>query len=153
MDELLMRAKLTKDAEAAILLANVNEVVAAAGPGELLPVLDKIAEIVDRVDSLNGFARHYGSKLLAPADFIFVLNEKEAESFVDDSLRLAKHTFSLKKLATLDPEVFAIMGDDLVEELIGEDAKLDSEKLAALLPNLPQPEKVLLEQHLANTCG
>jgi len=153
MDELLMRAEMTKDAEASILLANVNEIVASAGPGELLPVLDKIAEIVDSVDRLNGFTRLYGSKLLPPADFIFVLSEKEAEGFVDDSLLLSKHTFSLKKLATLEPEVFAILGDDLVEELTGADAKLDATKLAVLLPTLPQPEKVLLEQHLANTFG
>lgn len=32
MDELLMRAKLTKDAESAVLLANVNELVASAKP-------------------------------------------------------------------------------------------------------------------------
>lgn len=153
MDELLMRAKLTKDAESAVLLANVNELVASAKPGELLPVLDKIAEVVDSVDRLNGFTRLYGSKLLSPADFIFVLNEKEAEGFVDDSLLLSKHTFSLKKLATLNPEVFAVLGDDLVEALLGEDAKLDATKLAVLLPTLPQPEKVLLEQHLANTFG
>jgi len=153
MDELLARAKMTKDAEAATLLANVNELVAAAGPEDLLPVLDKIAEVVDSVDRLNNFTRFYGSKLLSPADFIFVLPEKTAQDFTSDAVPLADYTFSLSKLATLDPEVFAVLGDDLVDELTGEGAKLDVNKLAAILPSLPRPDKVLLEQHLANTLG
>jgi hypothetical protein len=148
MTELLERAQLVKDAEAAQLLANVNEVVAAANAQELLAVLDKIAEVVDSVDRLSGFHRLYGRKLLPPADFIYAMTEKEAAAMVADSVPLNRHTFSIRKLAELDPEVFAVLGDDFPRELATADGKTNAEKLAAILPTLPLPDKELLENHL-----
>lgn len=148
MTELLERAQLVKDGEAAQLLANINELVAAASAEELLPALDKIAEVVDSVDRLSGFHRLYGRKLLPPADFIYALSEKEAAAMLEDSVPLNKHTFSIRKLAELDPEVFAILGDDFPKELAAGDGKTDAEKLAAILPTLPLPDKELLENHL-----
>jgi hypothetical protein len=148
MDELLERAQLVKDAEAAQLLANVNELVYATDATELLPVLDKIAEVVDAVDRFSGFHRLYGRKLLPPADFIYTMTEKEAAAMLEDSMPLGRHIFSIRKLAELDPEVFAVLGDDFPKELATSDGKTDAEKLAAILPTLPLPDKELLENHL-----
>lgn len=152
MDEILNRAHMTKDAESAALLANVNEVVATADAGELAgTVLDKIAEVIDSVDRLNGFGRLYGSRLLPPADVVWALPEKQAAGFVDDAIELNDYVFSLRKLAELEPEAFSILGDEFVEE-ISDDGSLNAEKMATIIPTLPKPDKILLEDHIASLC-
>lgn len=153
MNEILERAHMTKDAECAALLANVNELVAASELADLdSETLDKIAETIDSVDRLNGFGRLYGVKLLPPADVVWALSTKEAESLVDDAVELNKHVFSIQKLASLEPDVFSVLGDDFVKELCDGDA-LSSEKMAAILPTLPKPDKVVLEEHIISLCG
>jgi hypothetical protein len=154
MDEVLERAHMTKDAECSALLANVNEVVAAAEVSELTgEVLEKIAEVIDSVDRLNGFGRLYGTKLLPPADVVWAMSTKEAEQVADDSLELNKLVFSIQKLASLEPDVFSILGDDFVAELTDGEGALDTEKMAAILPTLPRPDKVVLEEHITSLCG
>jgi hypothetical protein len=153
MDEILERAHMTKDAESAALLANVNEIVAAADASDMdQEVLEKIAEVIDAVDRLNGFTRVYGSRLLPPADVVWALSTKEAEAIVDDSVELHNHVFSIQKLAGLEPTVFSILGDDFVKELCDGD-ELSAQKMAAILPTLPRPDKVVLEEHIVSACG
>lgn len=153
MGEILERAHMTKDAECAALLANVNELVAASNLAELDNAsLEKIAETIDSVDRLNGFGRLYGVRLLPPADVVWALSTKEAEALVDDSVELNKHVFSIQKLAALEPDVFSILGDDFVKELCDGEA-LSGEKMAAILPTLPRPDKVVLEEHIISRCG
>lgn len=153
MNEILERAHMTKDAECAALLANVNELVAASDLTELDgDTLDKIAETIDSVDRLNGFARLYGVKLLPPADVVWALSTKEAEALVDDAVELNRHVFSVQKLASLEPDVFSVLGDDFVKE-ISDGENLSAEKMAAILPTLPKPDKVVLEEHITSLCG
>jgi hypothetical protein len=53
----------------------------------------------------------------------------------------------MAKLAGLSPETYSILGDDFVEA-VTDDGTLNKEKLAAILPTLPNPDKTLLEDHL-----
>ena len=76
MDELYERAHLTKDAECAILLANINEMIAGLSDAELAQNLQKIAEVVDAFDNAAGLTKHYGVKVQMPSDFIFDIQLK-----------------------------------------------------------------------------
>ena len=148
MNEILERAHHTKDAESATLLANVNEVIAHAEPAELLKNMDKIAECLDAVDRLEGYNQWYGTRLLTPADTVYSLLEKDAHAAVDSFVTLKRHTFNLEKLAQLDPETYAVLGDDFITEIKNVDGATDKVKLAAILPTLPNTDKTLLEEHL-----
>jgi hypothetical protein len=72
---------------------------------------------------------------------------------VDDSVELHQYVFSIQKLATLHPSVFSILGDDFAKELTFDSGELDPTKLAAILPTLPRPDKIVLEEHIASVCG
>jgi hypothetical protein len=152
MAELLERAHLAKDAEVAQAVANVNEMIATAGMDELGEVLDKVAEVVDALDHAEGLNLGYGKRLLAPADFIYDMDSKEAEAVTEDSVELVQHVFSLQKLAELPPGVFAdVLGADFVSRIKTADGKIDLTKLADELYSLPRPDKSALEEHLRAT--
>jgi hypothetical protein len=153
MTEILERAKTVKDAEAAALLANVNELIHVSDAKELLGSLDKIAEVIDSVDRLEGNHKHYGVRLMCPSDAVYNILEKDAEAFIEDGVTLGNRTFSLNKLAELDPEVFAILGDDFVTEIKAADGGINRQALKAILPTLPLPEKSLLERQIENVCA
>jgi len=148
MDEVLRRSRLTKDAEASLALANVNNMLAEFSVNELGPCLDKLAEVLDDFDNAAGLTQYYGTKLRMPADFLFEVSLKEAESVVDDSIELGKYVFSAEKLASLSPSVFSdVLGSDFVRDLSTDDT-LDQQKIADVLPTLPRPDKTALEDHL-----
>jgi hypothetical protein len=82
---------------------------------------------------------------------------KQAHAFVDDSVTLNKYTFSATKLAELDPNSLDIFGDtgegSFISTVTGTDGKLSPEKLATVIPTLPRPDKILLEEHLLSACS
>ena len=148
MDEILRRSRLTKDAEASMALANVNNMLSEFSVDELSSNLDKLAELLDDFDTSAGLTPYYGTELRMPADFLFEVALKEAEAVVDDSVSLSKYVFSVEKLASLEPSVFAgVLGADVARDLSTDD-KLDQQKLADVLPTLPRPDKTALEEHL-----
>ena len=153
MDEIYERAHLTKDAEAAIALANVNELVSALSAKEVGENLDKIAEVIDEFDRSADLTRFYGDKIMMPADFLFDIDLKTASVAVEAAVELNQFVFSLDKLAELPVDVYGdILGEEFVKAIvkIGEGAaEVDREKLADNLFSLPQPDKTALEEHLA----
>ena len=148
MAELIDRSHLVKDAELAIVLLNMNEFVATVPMEELLPNLEKVAEIMEAVDETEGLHRQYGRHLLSPADVVFDISVKSAEAFSDDAVELDKYIFSLTKLAGLAPAVYSeVLGDDFAAR-ITKDGKVDQEKLANELSSMIRPDKIALEQYL-----
>jgi hypothetical protein len=105
----------------------------------------KLAEALERYDGLMGYTPRNHQ---FPEDIVWGLTIKQAQALTEDALPLTNHVFSLKKLAALTPDTYAVLGDDLVTELTTEDGGTDGEKLAAILPTLPAPDKALLESHL-----
>jgi hypothetical protein len=153
MEEILERAHLVKDAEdadAAVLLLNVNEMLAGMPDTEIGQNLDKIAEVMDAFDHVAGLTRHYGTKILMPADILFDVNLDKAAEAVEDAICLKQHMFSLNKLAELQPSVFAdVLGDDFVGFITDDDGNVSRTKMADALSSLPKPDKAALEEHLA----
>ena len=156
MGEILERAHLTKDAGAAIALANINEFLAGIKDAELGPHLDKIAEVLEAFDSSADLTQHYNKKILMPADFLFDIDIKQAEEVLEDAIELDKHVFSLAKLAELAPDVYeTVLGENFVGDITtkqgeSEAIHIDAAKLADNLYSLPQPDKAALEEHLVN---
>lgn len=149
MAELLERSRSTKDAELSQAVANVNEMIAVAGMDEIGEVLDKVAEVVDALDKAEGLNLGYGKRRLAPADFIYDMDPKEAEKLIEDSVELKNHVFSIQKLAELPPTLFSdVLGEDFVSRVKSADGKIDRSKLADELYSLPAPDKAALESHL-----
>lgn len=153
MAELLARAQMAKDAEVSQAVASVNEMIMVAGMDELSTVLDKVAEVVDALDRAEGLDTQYGKRIMAPADFIYDLDVKEAEALVEDCVELDKYVFSLQKLAELPMTVFSdVLGEDFVSRVKTAEGKMDVSKLGDELYSLPQPDKAALETHLHQAC-
>ena len=155
MEEIYERSHLAKDAESAILLANVNELIAGMGDTEIGENLDKIAEVLEAFDSAAGLTMQYNKKILMPADFLFDVSLDKAAEAVEDTVVLNRYCFSLNKLAELEPSVFEhVLGEDFAKSICKTaDGKtiIDAEKLADNLHSLPKPDKAALERHLAAT--
>jgi len=146
--ELLHRGETTKDPQVAVAIGNIVEKVATIGADELIKELDKVAEIVENADRLSGVAKKYGKGVLAPDEFMFDMDPKEAEALIDDAVPLGKTVFSLKKLAELPEDVFsAVLGDDFSER-VKTAGKIDPEKLGDELNSLPLPDKNALNSHI-----
>ncbi len=148
MEEVLRRSRLTKDAEAAAVLANLNTMIAELSNDEFGSSLDKLAEILDDFDNSADLTQHYSTKLRMPADFLFDITLKQAEDTVEGAVTLNNYVFKSEKLASLQPEVFAgVLGDGVVRDM-STDEKLDQQKVADVLSTLPRPDKAALEEHL-----
>ena len=149
MTEILERSQLTKDAEATIALANINELLVGLDDTEIGENLDKIAEVIDAFDRSAGLTKHYGIRITTPADFIFDIDLKTAEAVLEDSCELNQHIFSLNKLAELSPSVFGeVLGDEFVKA-ITKNGSIDRERLLDNITSLPRPDRIALEEHLA----
>lgn len=149
MAELLARAQMSKNAEFAVAVANVNEVLGCATPQELAENLDKIAEVIDAFDRAEGLDKRYGKTLLSPADFLYDIDVKAAEEMVADSVELNRHVFSLRKLAELEPSVFeAALGQEFADRIKTAEGRVDKAKLGDELFSLPRPDRAALEDHL-----
>lgn len=153
MSEIIDRSHLVKDAELAVALLNLNELVATQSMDELAPQLEKIAEVIEAIDETEGLHRHYGKKVLAPADFIFDIDMKEAAAMSEDTVELHKYQFSIHKLAGLDPKVYEdVLGEDFAGR-ISRDGKVDGVKLADELNSMTSPDRQALERHLETVFG
>jgi len=147
--EILDRAYRCKDAAVAEMLANIVENLAGAPMDEIQCGLDKLAELVDTVDQLEGLDNQYNKKVMAPADFLYSMDTKVAEALADDAVELDRHTFSISKLAELPCSVYAdALGDEFADRVKTAEGKVCRNKLADELFSLPRPDRVALEDHL-----
>ena len=144
MREIIERAQLAKDAEAAALLANVGAVVGASDESELWENLDKIAGIVEEFDTINGLANRCGVENTFPSDFLYSVDEKTARETLDNTLILGNIAFDKQALFALDPsEAFEpVLGPNFTER------EESAEKLANKLASLSKSSTLALIDHL-----
>lgn len=153
MSELLERAHLTKDAESAAALANINDLVAAMDAQEINENLNKIAEVIDTFDRQADLVKDYGRRILMPADFLYDIDIKEAEAVVEDSVELDKYVFSATKLAELPQNTFIpILGPEFGKAIVKEGStEIDREKFIDTISGLKTEDRAALEDHLIAT--
>lgn len=152
-DHLLDRAYLTKDAECATVIASMIKTVAACQPEELVENLDKLAHVIEQLDIVNGMDKEYGKSIVHPFDFVYSMVPYEAISFIKDAMPLHQYTFSVEKLAKVDPDVFkAALGEEIFKSISNPDGSLNADKMAEVLPTLPRSDKITLEEHIVASC-
>ena len=149
--EINFRIDLTKDAETKELLNGIKGLIPVMDCSE--NELDKVASMLTELDKLNGLDQEYGKRLSTPADAIYGWSIKQAEEYVNDTLVVDKKAFSLNKLAALDISFYKETLDPELFSAITTDGEVDAEKLASIVPTLPLPEKMNLEESLVNVCG
>jgi hypothetical protein len=113
--------------------------------------LQKLAEIVDRVDIQTGLNHHYTDGVDMPEDIFFSVLEKEAAMADLQHVVLTTGTvIDLMDLAGLPlNKVAEIMGDEFKEAVQSESGMyVDLEKFAEVIPTLPRCDAVLLEKAL-----
>jgi hypothetical protein len=154
MRELNERAELSKDAENGALLANVTRLVGAADEEELHANIEKIAEVLEQFDKLEGLTKHYGRGITYPTDFLYGVSLKAADTFVNKSVKLHRYLFNVEKLAEHLPVqlVSDILGEKRGAE-VSKDGKLLVDKLAAMLNRLPMADKAALEDGILAVYG
>lgn len=152
MDEVLYRARMAKNAENAVGLANLNFILADLPIDTLQKSFSKIAMTIADFDVAEGLDSQYGKKVMPPSDVVFGTSIKEAEAVVNDALTLDKHTFSATKLAeAIEPNLLNnLFGDNFSDNLV-KDNKLVPEKMAKALKGLPEEDKASLEEYLVNS--
>ena len=151
MDEILRRSKLTKNAEDAAVLANINQMLNEVASMELdSQTLDKLAEVLDTFDRSAGLVSEYNKTLRIPTDFLFEIPLDMAKKAMEDAVELDKFVFSIEKLAELDVDVFdTVLGEEVTKD-IKTDGKLNTEKMAEVLPALPRPDRAALEEKIVS---
>ena len=135
------RAPTEKMAEA---MTNLNKGLMAATMSDLIPVLEKAAEAIAEFDQAVGLDLQYGRTVLAPADFLFDVSQKQAQDYAEDAVQLGKEIFSAVKLAELPEELYSeTLGDDFLGRVKSAEG-IDSSKLADELNSLPKPDQAAL---------
>lgn len=169
MQEINERARLAKDAEAGVLLANINRLVATASDTEFAESIDKIADVLTRFDNVEGLTQHYGRGITYPSDFLCGVTMKEAAAFRDHSVQLRRYVFDTTKLATAVPaDVFAdVLGKDFLFKvatkvdkaqagsdgyLTYEGVTIDPTLLKQALAELPAEDKAAFEDIVVALC-
>ena len=139
--QLVDRARRAPDEKLAETMMEFNNGLLTASMDELMKTLEKTAEVVAEFDRVTGLDTQYGQTVLAPADFLYDISPKEAQSYVDDTVQLGKYHFSVQKLAELPEEVYSrALGSDFCSRVkVAE--KIDATKLADELNSLPIPDR------------
>ena len=152
--ELLERAQLAKHPARAMKMAVLVQDIADRSVEEIAANWDKLAEVVDLFDEVEGLRNQYGrGGITYPADFLCGISRKEAQAFVDNSVKLNKLIFSAVKLAAEVPVQFYVdvVGEEFPARVVDADKRVNSVKLAAALKELPQGKKSALEERLVAT--
>jgi hypothetical protein len=158
MRELNERVRLAKDAEAGLLLGNVNRLIGAATDAEFAESLDKIASVLNRFDEAEGLVQFYGTRLMYPADILAGISLKEAQAFQKNAVRLCRHVFDCEKLAAvLDTDVLTdtlgVAFVDRVKAATSTDpARIHPGRLQHELQKLADEDKAALEDMILTQC-
>lgn len=109
--------------------------------------LEKLAHLVDAVDRETGLYHYYHEGVPMPEEFIFNIQQKEAEAFVGSHIKLSTgNVYAMKDLLNLPLQKLAdVMGKDFVEA-VSNGLKIDAAKFAEIVPTLPRDDASLLEK-------
>ena len=142
--QILDRANRAPNEKLASAMLELNKGLLSATMTEIVPFLEKTAEAIVDFDHAVGLDLQYGRTVLAPADFLFDISQKQAEAYAEDAVQLGKDVFSAEKLAELPEEIYS---ETLGEEFLGRvktAEKIDASKLADEIHSLPNPDKAAL---------
>lgn len=145
--KLAQRAIMVKksDPDAAMGLAKIAE---AIENDTYLPheQLEKLASLVDSVDQRTGLYKYYHDGVELPEEFIFNIQEKEAQAFVDAHVQLTTGTaYALKDLQKLPlAKIAGVLGQDFADA-VTDGNQMNWEKFAEVVPTLPRDDARLLE--------
>lgn len=142
IDELENRAGIVPDPEVAALAKNTAAIVKAADADELADVMDKVAEVIEACDIVDGRVSHYGTRYAFPADMIYGMPYKQASDMVRRVVVLGGSPFDAVKMAAeITPAQFGdMLGDGFVAQ-ITVDGAIDPMRLADGLNKLASVQK------------
>lgn len=108
-------------------------------------VQTKLAALIDELDQKSGVHQYYGKSLPDPLQTVFNTNKLATGQVMIGSLMIDKD-----KLAALPLSFWeSLLGDDVAKE-IATDGEPDMDKLAPILPTLPQDLTIVAQKQLAH---
>jgi len=145
IDELENRAMTVSDAEIAQLAENTAKLVKAAEAEELYKAMDKVAEVLEACDLVDGRVQYYGVRYMFPADAIYGMPVKQAADMCRRIVVLDGNAFDTVKMASeIKPDTFvAMLGPEFVSG-VSSDGNIDPALLAAGLNKLAEAQKAEL---------
>ncbi len=110
--------------------------------------LEKLAGLVDSVDQGTELHRYYYEGVPMPEDFLFHIQEKEAQAFMDAHIQMSTgKAYSLAAIKKLPLKKFAdVMGKEFVEAISDKDGRINWNKFADVAPTLPRPDAQLFDK-------
>lgn len=135
-------------------LRKLSAALKTASPIEVVQQLSGICDTVVEFDKLAGVAQDYNKRARLPEDFLYGDTIKKAAHEASRMLALGDFPLDADKIAEYVPvEVIAgALGEDIVGDLKTAGA-LDADKLLAVVPTLPLPDRNLLFQAISGYDG
>jgi len=109
------------------------------------PTQMKLASLINELDEQSGVNKYYGKSLPDPLQTVFNTEKVAADQIMIGSLMIDR-----AKLAGLPLSFWqSLLGDDVAKE-ISTDGEPDIDKLAPILPTLPQDLAIVAQRQLAH---
>jgi len=106
--------------------------------------LVKVAQVLDKLDSMANISKFYGKSLPDPMHTVF--NTKIA---MQEMMDLGVKQIPVSKLLEIDPNVYGdILGSDVVPEITDASGEIDPQKMSDVFATLPKDMKEALVQKL-----
>ena len=130
------------------LAMKLAEIAEAIENEKILPAsrLEKLAGLVDSVDQSTGLFRYYYEGVPMPEEFLYDIQEKEAQAFLDSHIQLQTGaTYPLSQLKKLPlSKIAEVMGKEFADA-VSANGKISWDKFAEIAPTLPRGDAKLLE--------
>lgn len=142
IDELENRAAMVQDPDVAALAGSTVRLLKAATAEELASVMDKVAEVIEACDLVDGRVGHYGTRYAFPADTIYGMPYKQASEMCKRIVILGGNAFDTVKMASVIPlaSFSNILGPAFAAQVANGKA-VDPSKLAEGLNKLAEVQK------------
>lgn len=146
--QLERRAALTKSAAAKDILSEVSKLANSMDFDN--DSLNELEGMLAAADEANNMTDMYDIKIATPAESIYSMSVKQASDIADDTIVIDQRAFSLSKIASLSDDLHKEVLDDFLYNEVVTAGAFDTEKFAAIVPTLPLPDKIMLEECLVN---
>ena len=113
--------------------------------------LEKTAELLDKIDDNFNLRKYYSRGLNTPEESVFSLTEKKAHQIKAGVVQLTTGSiYNIDDLSKVAKDIYSTAMDDDMVDLVCEDSKISTEKLAMILPTLPRDSASVLEKALSS---
>ena len=138
MREINERARISKNAEAGLLLANLNIVLDAADDDIFSENMEKIAAIIDDFDVIEGFDDQQGKLVPFASDILYGQSIEKVASTLDSAVVLGQEVLDARKLASvLTPDILSSsFGKDFSKSCVSDGDAIDPTLLKQALDGL-----------------